>query len=240
MQPDNRVKRPSLERTKPIRSFRLSAAADDAARHASPTAGYETATGPVARAVEMGYRVIDEYIRQGQSAARRFNEGGLNFGSFTSNWQEGATRIAQLTADWMSIWFELAQRAASGGFMWPNAGASASPSAPPAGVTTAEAPSPVSAPARVRIDIASTRPVEVSLDLRPEYARAPLVVHSLRAIDAALPRVTGVAFTPAQREDAAVLSVRIPAAHPAGTYSGAIVDATSNRPVGTLSVRIAD
>src|SRR5262249_1880944 len=93
-------------------------------------------------------------------------------------------------------------------------------------------------PTRVRIEIASVRPTEVSLDLRPYSGERPLVVHSLRAVDADKPRLTDVSFRAAAADDPASLRIAVPDDQPAGIYNGLIVDEETGRPLGTLSVRV--
>jgi hypothetical protein len=67
-----RIKRPEPERTQPIRN--MSTVFGAPARSTPPGAGRDSpraaAADPVSRGVEAGYRVIDEYMRQGQSVAR--------------------------------------------------------------------------------------------------------------------------------------------------------------------------
>src|SRR5437879_12006363 len=75
-----RIKRPPLERTKPVRnaSTLFSPAgprrADGAGqRGPEPPQQDRAADDVVSRSVDQGYRVIDDYIRQGQKAAQRFD-----------------------------------------------------------------------------------------------------------------------------------------------------------------------
>jgi hypothetical protein len=183
---------------------------------------------------------VDEYIRLGQRAARGFSDGQGNGGDPVAGWQDAASRMGQLTAEWMGLWFEFAQRASSGALMgqmpapgaWPGAAQRQRQAPSPAGDTAAEAAS------RVRVEIVANRPTEVSLDVRSSSIGAPLIIHSLRATDPALPRID-CQFKPATGDEAATLSIRLTKKHRPGTYSGAIVDAATNRAVGTLSVRVA-
>src|SRR5438128_27418 len=55
----DRIRRPPLDRTEPIRAW-------------SSLFGAGPLNDVVTRSVELGYRVVDEYIRQGQKAAARF------------------------------------------------------------------------------------------------------------------------------------------------------------------------
>ena len=229
MSADDRLRRPKPRRTAPIRGFSSSSSGtgtDGGQATAAPP------TDPISGAVELGYRVVDEYIRQGQKAAQRLSEGRFDPGELTADWQQQATRMAQLTTEWMSMWFNLAQRATAGATMQPPRAAHQDVgAAAPAEHSAAE-------PARVRVDLHAVQPVAVTLELPIGAANGPLVVHNLRAADAKLPRLTDVSFAPARDGETAVLSIRVPARHPVGTYTGAIVDAQTNRTVGRLSVRI--
>lgn len=228
----DRIRRPTAERVQPLRRFGdaiglgAGAAADGGA--AGPDAG-DTA----ARAVELGYRVVDEYIRQGQKAARRFNDRSAGPAAVTGDLQEVVSRMAQFTTEWVGLWVDLAQRLGAGGLpgaMMPEGrGAPAPAAAPMAAAAVVD---------RVRIDLVAAAPVEVSVDLRPDALRLPLVAHALRAVDPALPRLAAPVFTPAADGQPAALRVEVPAGHPSGVYSGVIVEADGNRPAGTVSVRV--
>jgi hypothetical protein len=95
----------------------------------------------------------------------------------------------------------------------------------------------VAARARVRVEIASTRPAEVAVDLRPEAAGRRLVVQALRAVDPGLPRLADVVI--AADDGGVTLRIRVPPDVPAGTYNGLVIDEDTSAPVGTVSVRVA-
>ena len=63
-------------------------------------------------------------------------------------------------------------------------------------------------------------------------------VHALHAGDPALPPLTGVRFGTDEDGGAAVLQLDIADTQPAATYTGVVVDAATNQPRGTLSVRL--
>ena len=229
----DRIRRPTAERVQPLRRFGdaigLGAGAASDGGAAGPDAG-DTA----ARAVELGYRVVDEYIRQGQKAARRFNDRSAAPAAVAGDLQEVVSRMAQFTTEWVGLWVDLAQRLGAGGL--PGAMMPEGRGAPAPAAASMAAAAPVVD--RVRIDLAAAAPVEVSVDLRPDALRLPLVAHALRAVDAALPRLAAPVFTPAADGQPAALRVEVPAGHPAGVYSGVIVEADGNRPAGTVSVRV--
>lgn len=232
-----RLKRPAPEREQPIRNFTHAIGLGVGATGGAPESDGDAAA-PVSRAVELGYRVVDEYIRQGQKAARRVGAAPAGPDAAVGDMQELASRLAQFTSEWVGIWLDFAQRVAPGLGGFPPAPGRAAPATPAAAAPSAAAPTSTAATAPVRIALSAAGPVEVSLDLQPDAAARPLIVHTLRAVAPKLPRLTDVQFTPATDDAPGVLAIRVPATHPPGVYSGAIVDAESDRPVGTLCVEV--
>ena len=107
-----RKKRPALDRTKPVRSWSTALGAPAA----EPGDG---ATRPkledaISRSVELGYRVVDDYIQQGQRAAQRMSEGKLTAETVASEAQELSARIARYASDFFGAWVELLDLAAAG------------------------------------------------------------------------------------------------------------------------------
>ncbi len=199
----------------------------------------------VSRSVDLGYRVIDEYIRQGQRAAQRLNDRSYGAQAMTSDVQELALRVGQYTSEFAAIWFELIQAAVIGAAEDKNGATRGTQAVRTSDATAPSAPAPerlpaAAEPARVRIAITSPRPAEVSLDLRPELAARPVLVNALRALDPDKPRVSDVVFEPACNGDPPTLRLRVPADQPAGVYNAVMVDAETSRPVGTISLRITE
>jgi len=225
----DRIRRPPLDRTEPIRAW--------SALFGSGPGG--SLNDVVSRSVELGYRVIDEYIRQGQRVAERFNDRSYGPETVTGDIQELGARMAQYASDFFGLWLDFMQVVMLGGTLRETSaaedGARARPAAPGNGAArrTPEAP----APTRVRIEIVSLRPAEVSLDLRPEAAGRPLVAQGLRAVDPAKPKLDDVALEAGPGGELLV-RIRVPGDAPPGTYNGVVVDAETSRPLGTLSVRV--
>ena len=225
----DRIRRPPLDRTEPIRAW--------SALFGSGPGG--SLNDVVSRSVELGYRVIDEYIRQGQRVAERFNDRSYGPETVTGDIQELGARMAQYASDFFGLWLDFVQVVMSGGTLRETSaaedGARARPAAPGNGAArrTPEAP----APTRVRIEVVSLRPAEVSLDLRPEAAGRPLVAQGLRAVDPAKPKLDDVALEAGPGGELLV-RIRVPGDAPPGTYNGVVVDAETSRPLGTLSVRV--
>ncbi len=250
MNPRERVKRPRLDRTRPVRSWSTLLGVSAPTDHPAAERGSQAQPGDViARSVELGYRVVDDYIRQGRRAAERLGERSYGPEALTGDVQELGARMMRYASDFMGIWIQLMGVAMAGG---PASRAAAPPPGPPPAAAETmgrdgraaardEAPSGKRAPEhiRVRIEVASLWPTEVWLDLRPEAAHVPVVVHALRAIDPEIPRLDEVSFANGPAADPPILRVRIPPSQPPGVYNGLLVDRETNRPVGTVSVRVS-
>lgn len=240
MSDDDRVKRPRLDRRSPLRSWAtLFGAPSSEGRGDDEPERRGGVDDVVSRSVELGYRVIDDWMRQGQRAAQRLGEGPYDATAFTQDAQDLTARIAQHASDLFGLWLKLFEMAAAGGAragMPPGTVAGTAPNGgaahPAASATTA------AAPLAVRVEVTSTIPTQVALDLRPDAAGRRLVVLALRAVDPEAPRLDDVAIGRDGDEGAFVARLRVPDDHPAGTYNGLILDEDTSRPVGTLSVRI--
>jgi hypothetical protein len=245
-----RIKRPHLDRTQPIRSWSTLFAAPGASRAPStPPAGSVRAKAEaslsdvVSHSVDLGYRVIDEYIRQGQKAAQRFTDRSYAPDTITGDAQELASRMAQYASDFTALWIEFMQVTMGNAGRWPmppfdGFGVASQPK----GQAAPAAPAPAAAGAadvpRVKIAVASPSPTEVLVDLRPDATARRFVVHSLRAVGPDKPPISGVVLESTGGEEPLTLRIRVPAGQPAGTYSGLIVDADTSRLLGSVSLSI--
>ena len=256
MSSDDHVKRPPLDRTQPIRNWSTlfkGPVADGGSSDAESAtmAGTDRASlsDVVSRSVDLGYRVVDEYIRQGQKAAQRLNERSYGVQTMAGDVQDLAMRMTQYASDFAAVWLQLVQLAAAGnsapgsprGAGGVDRATPEAPTAPTgAGVLGQRARPDATAPeaTRVRIEVRSAQPTEVAVDIRPEAASRPLIVHALRALDPDKPRLDGVCFELGSEEAAACLRIDVPAGHPPGVYSGLMIDQGTSLPVGTVSVTI--
>ena len=258
--PRPRVARPEPERTMPRRSWSTlfapfggadqaaNAAGGAAAENGSADAG---AGDTVARAVELGYRVIDEYIRQGQKAAQRLSTRTWSPETALRDTQDLTARMTRHASDLVGLWVDLLDTSNMTGawrattFPWtadPSATAAASAARGPSDENGSPPPAASPAPAgrtRIAIEIASDRPAEVAVDLRSEDTTRKLVVHSLRAVEPEKPRITEIAIEPATPQSPARLRIRVPSEQPAGTYNALVIDEATSRPVGSVSLRIS-
>jgi hypothetical protein len=190
----------------------------------------------------MGYRVIDQYIRQGQTFAQA---GWPSRSSAASplDPQKLTERMFQYASDLAGVWLEYAQAVGQAPVPPGSEGpARAAPAAPHVGgfdigsPSRADRASPV--PPRVSIDVVASQRVELSVDLRPGAARCTLRVFDLRALDPELPRISGVTIEATPEDDRVLVRLELPEGQPAGVYTGVIVDHASHLPHGTLSVRV--
>ena len=231
MSTNDRIKRPHPERTRPIRAW--------STLFGSAESDGGSLGDVVSRSVDLGYRVVDDYIRQGQRAAQRFSERAYGPEAMVSDAQEMAGRMTQYASELMGVWLEFMDAASNAGAARRTAsgnGASSGTSSAP--ITREHLPAER---VPVRIEIASRRPTEVEIDLRPSRAGAPLLLHGLRAADPSTPRLTDVALQPPRAADEPWrLRVSVPDSHPAGLYSGVIVDERTSMTVGTVRVRVIE
>ena len=201
----------------------------------------------ISRSVDLGYRIVDEYVRQGQMAAQRLNDRSYGPAAVGDDARELATRMAQYASDFTAIWVELMQAVATGASGWPMPQASEfTPSArdskgsETSPATFASSGGDEANLTRVRVVVTSRHPTEVSLDLRPHLTARRLMVQSLREVDPSKPRMSDVAIEGCRGDEPITLRIGVPTSQPAGVYSGLIIDEETSQPVGTVSLRIAE
>lgn len=248
---DERRRRPEPPRTRPIRNWSTLFPQSRPAPGANGTAEAPAADGTVvARSVELGYRIIDDYIRQGEQVARRVGERALDPAGMARDAQDMTTRMTGYATQMTTLWMEAMQGMAGGALPAMPAGTGAGmpgwwgPASPPPADAArgplprnAPAPEPVRAVARVRVVVEAQRPVEVALDLRPGTATR-LSVHALRSADGGAPRLSHVALEPPRDDEPWTLRIRVPADHPPGSYAGAITDDDTAEAVGAVHVHL--
>jgi hypothetical protein len=239
---ESRFKRPELPRSEPRRSF---------SGVFGPGIAPPTAADGVKRGVDLGYRVIEDYLRQGQTAARGMFDGSPAQAGDASERdpQRLAERMIQYASDLAAVWFEYVR--VVGGPRPAAAGpAAASGETPPFDI---EPPAPVppsplrearpdpseAFPAtRIALALTSKQPTEVIVDLKPGSAALALSAHDLRARDAGIPRIAGVVIATDPAADLVKIQIAVPDDQPLATYTGVILDDATNLPRGTLSLRV--
>jgi hypothetical protein len=242
-----RAVRPKLQRTEPVRSW--SGLFGGSARANEDAASKRKAAPPASAAetVDLGYRVVEDYLREGQRAAQAFSSGWPGGAGSTADqpeeMQQMAQRVLQYGWDFAGMWMEMAARMAGNPGAWPSvpgmpvAGASAKESADAPRASTSPRGASVET-ARVSVSIQSRRPATATVELRPGSSSG-LVIHPLRAEGKERGVIRDVDITEDERDGSVKVTVKVPVKASVGVYNGMIVDRDTNLPRGTLSVRIS-
>jgi len=248
---DERLHRKDPERTAPIRSLAdylartntrtrddasSNGTCSDGTAHANASSGHDDGVG-------LAYRVIDKHINDGRRSAEALNGQPYNSRATTDRVQEVIERTIRYSTELLPLWIEALTTAirvdpprmpspmpssfgASPPPIWDGNGHEAS-SASSEGSTA------------IAIEMISTQPVTVSIDLRENSERMPLVTLGLRALERDKPELSEIEIA-SNGESGIKLRIRVPASHPAGTYSGVIVNQETGESRGTLTVRVSD
>lgn len=189
----------------------------------------------VSDGVKLGYRVIEEYLRQGQQAAQQINNRSYSPGAMGNDIQEMLERLARYYTDLGALWGDLVNSLVAkpeflNSFLRPFQQSSTPSTANGASANGATA---------VAIEVVSTRPTQVTLDLHPHLEKQSLAIYGLRAVDPEKPPLTDITFASGLDLGPVRLRIRVPDGQPPDIYTGVIVDKTTNLPRGTLSVRVA-
>lgn len=190
----------------------------------------------VSHGVELGYRVVEEHIRQGQHTAQQINNHPPNSHPRTvkSDIQTLIERLARYYTDLGSVWGDLINSLAADPNFLDNLLRPLQPQPVPA----MHNGTPKNRAATVAIEVTSPRPTQVILDLHPGAEGLLLTTPGLHAVDSQKPPLTEVIFEPSIDDGNLCLRIRVPDGHPPGTYTGVIVDREAHVPRGTLSIRI--
>lgn len=199
----------------------------------------------ISRAVETGYKVIEEQIQQGQRVAEQLSQGNIGPGMVNGNASEVLERVLSFYSDMGALWFEMLEsivRNPAAGQWFENfvkdSGAEKN------GHAAANGRNGHAAGARhnVQVEIISSEHVgaRVILDLHPGASHSALVAQELRSSDAQLPPISDVVFTDASEAWPACLQIKVPVGQPAGTYSAMVLNEMSSEPAGTLCLQIPD
>jgi hypothetical protein len=235
-----RLHRDDPTRIAPVRNFSKlysgasSANGTNAAKAVKPNAPVRaTAGGPLAEGVELAYNVIEKYIVEGRRAAEGFNNQPYATRAPNDNLQVLVERMLRFQTEMLPLWIETLASLVKVDPVR-NGYAPASDAGPHSnGAQNAETMA-------VTIEVVSLRPVQVSVELRPNSEPHSLVALGLSAVDSGKPILKDISLVPDEVAGRVKLRLRIPESQPPGTYSGVIVNRESGETRGTLSIRIAD
>jgi hypothetical protein len=252
MQRKKRRKRPPVARTEPDRSFagwvkpgppREGPGAGRPAEPEPEESGPPNGRDRTYQAINGAYRLIDEYLRQGQKMAEELwlpaEASGRTQGAF-----DAPMRFMRAMGDMTMAWMEVMQQWPGGSAQPQGSGvagpftAGRPPPAPPAG--PAERAASPSATRPLRVSVNATVPVEVSVHLADGTDLSDLVASELRTFggDPASIRSVVVEAT-GPRGEPPVLRIAVPPGQAAGTYSGLLVSRASQQPRGTISLVVS-
>jgi hypothetical protein len=233
-----RLRRPIPARTKPNRTwdgFLGTAPAGDGRSEAPP----RQVDDVIARSVELGYRVVDEYVTRGQEAAQRVRRGTYGASEAAQDVQSVAEQLVRTASDFAGAWVEFF--ALAGRDARPNT--AAAPAAAPTGANAApvvradsggDDPPPPALRVCLRVD--TLRPVEAMLEMSSVPATHGLVAHRLRLASGEA-RIDEVRVEPGS-DGSVVIRVTVPEHQAAGRYVGIVVDDTTNVTVGEVTIGI--
>jgi len=216
--------------------------ADKSSQNGSGAGTNEPLDSVVSRAVELGYKVIEEQIRQGQQIAGQVASGNIDPTLINGNVSEIGDRILRFYSDMGALWFEMIEsvlRNPSMGEMFssfmPETGARMNGSAHNgAGRTTANGRS------NLPVEIVSSEPTgaRVSIELGGDHDFEAILAQPLRTRDPDTKPIDDVRFIPPGDGWPPSIRVTIPKGQLPGTYSGLILSAITDEPVGTLCVHV--
>lgn len=236
-----RVKRPTLPRTEPIRSWSTlfgpiaapSPQAENPEPNSAGTAGFPSDS--VRRGVEVGYRVMDEYMRQGAAVASAFTAPPRSGGLSSEDLPKLTERMMRYMSDFTSLWFD-AMSIMTGSANGQARPAAADPAAQAAG---SHRGAPGAGRSRYVLEVKSERPTEVIVAIDEPY-EADLVVDPLKSRSGD-ESISGASIqSPAEPGAPLRVRVHVPGGLPAGRYSGAILDVATRQPKGRLTVTLAE
>jgi hypothetical protein len=239
-----RLTREDPDRSGPIRSwdtlFRPSDASAEPAEAPPQTDERESAPSwneTANRAVERGYQVIEEQIRQGQRIAEKFRSRAYDAQDAGDEVSQLVERSLRFYTDVGAMWFELVESLLRNPVMSPTEIYRRQAAAGADARTEKGSRASHSTERDLDIEVSSRKPVRVTVDMSAPVDDA-LVVQALRALDAAKPPITGVRFERAPGRP--VLRIDVAPEQPADAYTGAIIDTRTNLPTGVLCVSVRE
>jgi hypothetical protein len=227
---DKRLHRKDPERTGPVRSFTDLYISREAGIARGESLDGEQAEDIAAReqGVRLAYRVIEQHINDGRRTAAMLNGQAYNPRGATDLLQEVIERTIRYSSELLPLWLEALTSALR---IDPPRMSSPSPGTEDlAGTERAIA---------VAVEMISSKPATVSIDLREDSHRMSLAVLGLRAVDPGKPELSDVDLE-ADPTGGLKLRICIPQSCPPGTFSGVIVNRETGESRGTLTVRVSD
>jgi hypothetical protein len=244
---ENRKKRPPVQRTDPRRVW----PAEDAPPRHDSTSEAEAEGSPSGsepsgardasyKAINDAYRLIDEYVRQGQKMAENLwlptdRPSGADESGF-----KAPLRFMRAMGDMTMAWVDVMQRwtndavAPSGAAVGPFTAGRAPPEQPRAEPSNGAPRSPA-----LRVSVKARGVVEVSVHLGEGTKLGDLSPGELRPFSGDAAPIKGVALEAGSPGEGPLLRIVVPDDQLPGTYNGLLVDRSTQRPRGTVSLSIS-
>jgi hypothetical protein len=233
-----RLHRPEPKRTEPIRNpsgyFREGTDGFHGKVDESNPNG--STNEAVNHGVNLGYKVIDEYLKQGQRTAeqiRKTVEESFSLGDGPDGLVGGLLRLSKDLAEvylaaMTPIIRKANQDATTAGHTTPSSSAAGMHGVKDAGTKTVAI--------AVRVD--SRRRTKVTVQLYGSTDVRSLTVYPLRTANGNQPALTKVSFAMDEALGVATLDVYIPDKQPIGQYAGVVINQNTQQPTGMVSVHI--
>lgn len=236
-----RARRATPERSGPIRASMSGRAREDGGQRGSPPPvdeGIREVPELVADTVRLGYRVIEENLRQGRTAAERLRARDYDIGDARDDIVLLGERFLDLAYELGASWFDLigavlddprlrdAVRARRGDRQ------ARKPDAPADGAPPAQ---------DTEVEVIGHRSAFGTAQLADlgDLKRAPKVT-PLRPVDGPpeTPAIMGARLGAGTETGALAVLVPVPPDQPSGTYAGTIHETGSNRLLGSVSLTV--
>lgn len=235
-----RLHRADPARIAPVRNFSKLYSRPDSINGTNPAKPVQPdaprkvrSAGPLEEGVELAYSVIDKYIAEGRRTAEGISSHPYPSRAPSDNLQDMLERMLRFQSEMLPLWIETLAT-----LVKVDPARNGSAATREAWTSRNGGPNPDTM--AVTIEVVSLRPVQVSVELRPNSEAQSLVALGLNAVDPGKPALTDITLVPDEVPDRIKLRLRIPESQPPGTYSGVIVNRDSGETRGTLSIRIAD
>jgi hypothetical protein len=233
-----RLHREEPERSEPVRS---------AKHHVDANGGWrETVTGhsatngeagesddgqdTVGYGVKLGYKIIEDQILKGQKIAEQWHANSPEEKD-EDEWPRVLGRLLNVYRDLGSVYMDATEsiisRLANLAMDYEPGADKKSESAP--SMRTPDIP----------VTVSSVKKIRIQLDLKPQVG-GNLRVQALHGLDTAATPLTNIYFTPGTATISPELHIEIPDDCIATAYTGVVVDADTNEPMGTLCVHVVD
>jgi len=215
----------------------------DESAEAKDAAGRNGASGSqaddvVSHAVNLGYRIIEEHIDQGEWVAEQLSSQSSDSRTPGGDTSDFVQRLLRFYADVGLVCFEFIETLSRNTVLQDSVRGFMDDGFAPSGADAGGAAEQSAAHRNVPVDMVSENPACVALELSAPLNGCALGVHGLFALDPSRPPLQDIGFHSDGTEAVTTLKIRIPPGQPTGTYTGAVIDAATNQPRGTLTVHI--